>query len=96
MEKGKLSKGKFSKPYKSFWKKKKKSLLFDQHHSMGIFPYLNQFRLTYFYVGCSGSSWNLVIKVSNIDIILSCFDISQVDIFKEKARKEILALQINC
>ena len=32
------------------------------------------------YKGCSGSSWNLAIKVSNIDIILSCFDISQVDI----------------
>ena len=32
------------------------------------------------YVGCSGSSWNLVIKCSNIYIILSCFEISQVDI----------------
>ena len=32
------------------------------------------------YVGCSGSSWNLVIKCSNIYIILSFFEISQVDI----------------
>ena len=32
------------------------------------------------YAGCSESSWNLVIKVSNIDIILSFFDISQVGI----------------
>ena len=32
------------------------------------------------YEGCSGSSWNLVIKCSNIDNLLSCFEISQVDI----------------
>ena len=32
------------------------------------------------YVGCSGSSCNLVIKDLNIDINLSLFDISQVDI----------------
>ena len=34
------------------------------------------------YEGCSGSSWNLVIKCSNIDILLSCFEISQVDIIE--------------
>ena len=32
------------------------------------------------YEGCSGSSWNLVIKFSFIDIILSFFEISQVNI----------------
>ena len=44
---------------------------------------LNVFKnsLIVLYVGCSGSLWNLVIKVSNIaDIILSFFDISQVGI----------------
>ena len=40
--------------------------------------HVESFNVTY--VGCSGSSWNLVIKISNIDIILSLFDISQVDI----------------
>ena len=34
------------------------------------------------YEGCSGSSWNLVIKCSNIDILLLGFEISQVDIIK--------------
>ena len=34
----------------------------------------------YTYEGCSGSSWNLVIKCSNIDILLSYFEIPQVDI----------------
>ena len=38
------------------------------------------------YEGCSGSSWNLVIKCSNIDIPLSCFNISQVDIFELASR----------
>ena len=32
------------------------------------------------YEGCSRSSWNLVIKCSNIDILNSYFEISQVDI----------------
>ena len=36
--------------------------------------------------GYSGSSWNLVIKCSNIDILLSCFDISQVDIIELASR----------
>ena len=40
----------------------------------GMCMYMNE--------GCSGSSWNLVIKCSNIDILLSCFDISQVDIME--------------
>ena len=31
------------------------------------------------YEGCSGSSWNLGIKCSNIDILHSYFEISQVD-----------------
>ena len=39
-----------------------------------------------YYEGCSGSSWNLVIKVSNIDIILSFFDIAQVDINELSSR----------
>ena len=34
------------------------------------------------YEDCSGSSWNLVIKCSNIDILFSCFEISQVDIIE--------------
>ena len=38
------------------------------------------------YEGCSGSSWNFVIKCSNIDILLSCFDISQVDIIELASR----------
>ena len=36
----------------------------------------------YMYEGCSGSSWNLVIKCSNIDILHSYFEISQVDIIE--------------
>ena len=38
------------------------------------------------YVGRSGSSWNLVIKRSNIYIILSFFEISQVDIYELASR----------
>ena len=34
----------------------------------------------------SGSSWNLVKKCSNIDILLSCFDISHVDITELASR----------
>ena len=34
------------------------------------------------YGSCSGSSWNLVIKCSNIDILHSHFEISQVDIIE--------------
>ena len=39
-------------------------------------------RLKNVYEGCSGSSWNLVIKCSNIDILCSYFEISQVDIIE--------------
>ena len=39
-----------------------------------------------FYEGYSGSSWNLVIKCSNTVILLSCFDISQVDIIELASR----------
>ena len=42
--------------------------------------FIHFFMILYMYVGCSGSSWNLVIKCSNIYIILSFFEISQVDI----------------
>ena len=38
------------------------------------------------YEGCSGSSWNLVIKCSNTDMLLSCFDRSQVDIIELASR----------
>ena len=34
------------------------------------------------YEGCSESSWNLVIRFSNINIILSFYDISQVGIYE--------------
>ena len=34
------------------------------------------------YEGCSGSSWNLVIKCSNVDILHSYFEISRVDIIE--------------
>ena len=34
------------------------------------------------YEGCSGSSWNLVIKCSNINILHSYFEILQVDIIE--------------
>ena len=34
------------------------------------------------YTSCSGSSWNLVIKCSNIDILNSYFEILQVDIIE--------------
>ena len=40
----------------------------------------------YCYEGCSGSLWYSVIKCSNIDIFLSCFDISQVDIIELASR----------
>ena len=38
------------------------------------------------YVGCSGSSWNLVINFLFMDIILSFFPISQVDITELTSR----------
>ena len=41
---------------------------------------LSTYDFSTLYVGCSGSSCNLVIKVLNIDINLSFFYISQVDI----------------
>ena len=34
------------------------------------------------YEGCSGSSWNLVIKCSNVDILHSYFEISQMGIIE--------------
>ena len=39
-----------------------------------------------YYEGCSESLWNLVIKFSNINIILSFYEISQVDIFELASR----------
>ena len=38
------------------------------------------------YEGCSGSSWNLVITCSNIDILFLCIEISQVDIIELASR----------
>ena len=38
------------------------------------------------YEGCSESSWNLVIKFSNINIILSFYEILQVDIYELASR----------
>ena len=57
-------------------------LLFQSIFYFGIWQNATVKIYIYIYEGCSGSSWNLVIKCSNIDIRHSHFGISQVDINK--------------
>ena len=49
------------------------------------------------YESCSESSWNLVIKFSNINIIFSFYEISQVDIYElaSVANNKIFFTKIN-
>ena len=54
----------------------------NSHVLTGGNPCFNKEIHVLLYEGYSGSSWNLVVKCSNIFIILSFFEISEVDIYE--------------
>ena len=56
--------------------------LFPTERDCGFNAQLYSEFSNFFYESCSGSSWNLVIKCSNIDNFHSYFEISQVDIIE--------------